>query len=129
MPVCVPGSLPVFVGTVTTVAGRGSPADSAEHEALPFEIPYLVDSPPPTASPGASSVGTSPLDRENTPARMLCTWAYPSSCLTNSARECAVLSAISASLASTMTRTNGSVPDGRMSTRASSPSEASISCT
>jgi hypothetical protein len=56
MPVCVPGSLPVFVGTVTTVAGRGSPADSAEHEALPFEIPYLVDSPPPTASPGASSV-------------------------------------------------------------------------
>jgi hypothetical protein len=57
MPVCVPGSLPVFVGTVTTVAGRGSPADSAEREAGPFEIPYLVDSPPPTASPGASSGG------------------------------------------------------------------------
>jgi hypothetical protein len=127
MPVCVPGSLPVFVGTVTTVAGRGSPADSAELEAWPFEIPYLVDSPPPKASPGASSVGTSPLKAQNTPAPMLCTWAYPSSCLTRSARKRAVLSAVSASLASTMTRTSGSVPDARTSTRPSSPSDASTS--
>jgi hypothetical protein len=27
MPVCVPRSLPGFVGTVTTMAGRGSPAE------------------------------------------------------------------------------------------------------
>ena len=43
MPVCCPGSPPGFVDTVTTVAGRGSPAEC-------FEIPYLVDSPPPRES-------------------------------------------------------------------------------
>jgi hypothetical protein len=47
MPVCGPGSLPGFVGTVTTVAGRGSPAEG-------FEIPYLVNSRL-HGSPGASS--------------------------------------------------------------------------
>lgn len=55
MPVCDPGSLPGFVDTVTTVAGRGSPAEPIRR-ADTFEIPYLVDSTPPTASPGASSV-------------------------------------------------------------------------
>jgi hypothetical protein len=47
MPVCVPGSLPGFVGTVTTVAGRGSPA---EWPVRASEIPYLVNSPPPGES-------------------------------------------------------------------------------
>jgi hypothetical protein len=49
MPVCDPGSLPGFVDTVTTVAGRGSPAEWAQFE--PSEIPYLVDSPPPNGEP------------------------------------------------------------------------------
>ena len=48
MPVCDPGSLPGFVGTVTTVAGRGSPAEWA---LPPSEIPHLVDSPPPNDEP------------------------------------------------------------------------------
>jgi hypothetical protein len=52
MPVCEPGSLPGFVGIVTTVAGRGSPAEWTKR---PSEIPYLVDSSPPTTSPGATS--------------------------------------------------------------------------
>jgi hypothetical protein len=43
MPVCVPRSLPGFVDTVTTVAGRGSPADWPAAPAS--EIPYLVGSP------------------------------------------------------------------------------------
>ena len=47
MPVCVPGSLPGFVGTVTTVAGRGSPAECEPRLQAVSEIPYLVDSPPP----------------------------------------------------------------------------------
>ena len=55
MPVCDPGSLPGFVGTVTTVAGRGSPAEWEADPLPPSEIPYLVDSPPPTGSPGARS--------------------------------------------------------------------------
>jgi hypothetical protein len=38
MPVCVPGSLPAFVDTVTTVAGRGSPAD-ADHAVLRDPLP------------------------------------------------------------------------------------------
>ena len=51
MPVCAPESLPGFVGTVTTVVGRGSPAESAPPwSATPSEIPYLVDSPPPTGA-------------------------------------------------------------------------------
>jgi hypothetical protein len=47
VPVCVPGSLPGFVGTVTTVAGRGSPADETSPCDRSSEIPHLVDSPPP----------------------------------------------------------------------------------
>jgi hypothetical protein len=48
MPVCDPGSLPGFVGTVTTVAGRGSPAERRRPEIGRWaEIPHLVDSPPP----------------------------------------------------------------------------------
>jgi hypothetical protein len=54
MPVCIPGSLPGFVGTVTTVAGRGSPAEWRSLSSA-SEIPCLVDSPPPRASPGAKS--------------------------------------------------------------------------
>ena len=52
MPVCDPGSLPGFVGTVTTVAGRGSPAESGRRRTGSLsEIPYLVDSPPPNDEP------------------------------------------------------------------------------
>ena len=39
MPVCVPGSLPGFVDTVTTVAGRGSPAEWREPELRPSRSP------------------------------------------------------------------------------------------
>jgi hypothetical protein len=53
MPVCVPRSLSGFVDIVTTVAGRGSPAEWPDLPAS--EIPCLVNSPPPTASSGASS--------------------------------------------------------------------------
>ena len=52
MPVCDPGSLPGFVDTVTTVAGRGSPAELGHRiNDRPSEIPYLVDSPPPNDEP------------------------------------------------------------------------------
>ena len=52
MPVCDPGSLPGFVGTVTTVAGRGSPAERRRpHIERWAEIPHLVDSPPPNDEP------------------------------------------------------------------------------
>jgi hypothetical protein len=57
MPVCDPGSLPGFVGTVTTVTGRGSPAEKPRTHSGALEIPHLVDSSPPPASPGARSVG------------------------------------------------------------------------
>jgi hypothetical protein len=56
MPVCVPGSLPGFVGTVTTVAGRGSPAEWRSLSSA-SEIPCLVDSPLPGRALALSPVG------------------------------------------------------------------------
>jgi hypothetical protein len=55
MPVCDPGSLPGFVGTVTTVAGRGSPADLAILRS-PFRDPLPRQLAASQASPGARSV-------------------------------------------------------------------------
>ena len=52
MPVCDPESLPGFVDTVTTVTGRGSPAERRRPWSGRWaEIPHLVDSPPPKGEP------------------------------------------------------------------------------
>ena len=47
MPVCEPGSLPGFVDTVTTVAGRGSPAEWAWalRDPLPRRLVASYDEP------------------------------------------------------------------------------------
>ena len=55
MPVCEPGSLPGFVDIVTTVAGRGSPAEWTQKlGALRDPLPRRLTAS--TASPGASSL-------------------------------------------------------------------------